>query len=161
MIQADDFRRVTGCFATGVTVTTFPGDDPHGLTVNAFSSVSLDPPLVQVCIDNNTTSYDLLETEGVEAYCVNILASDQKELGEYFANMTDTDESPFETESTRIAETGAKIFEGSLGFVDCSIWKAVPAGDHTIYIGKVEECEILNPEKISLTFFKGEWGKLS
>lgn len=161
MVQADEFRRVTGSFATGVTVTTLPGEPPHGLTANAFCSVSLEPPLVQVCVSNDTTSYDLLENQGVEGYCVNILAADQRELGEYFANMTEMSESPFESNLTSTAVSGAPLFDESLAFIDCTVWDSIPAGDHTFYVGGVEEMGVLNAEKDALTFFQGEWGELS
>jgi flavin reductase (DIM6/NTAB) family NADH-FMN oxidoreductase RutF len=160
MVQADKYRSVTGSFATGVTVTTLPGDPPHGLTANAFCSVSMEPPLVQVCVSTDTTSYELLENQGVDRYCVNILASDQRHLGEHFANMNEMSESPFNVESTSLSESGVPVFEESLAYIDCEVWDSIPAGDHVFYVGEVQEMDVLNPDKKGLTFFKGDWGEI-
>lgn len=161
MVDGDTFRQVLGSFATGVTVVTFPSDPPHGLTANAFSSVSLDPPLVLVCVDHDTESYSLLTEGGIKEFCVNILAEGQQHLGEYFANMRELDESPFDTEETSTAETGTPVFDESLAYIDCTVWDSHRAGDHTIYIGEVAEASILNPDTPALTFFRGQWGTLT
>ncbi|MEF8777074.1 MAG: flavin reductase family protein [Haloarculaceae archaeon] len=158
MVDSESFREAVGSFATGVTVVTFPSEPPHGLTANAVSSVSLDPPLVLVCIDHDTESYDLLEAGDVDEYCINVLAADQQHLGEYFARMTDLEESPFETEATTTAVTGAPILEDSLAYLDCEVWKTVPAGDHTIYVGEVQALSVLEDEAPGLTYFRSEWG---
>lgn len=158
MVDSESFRETVGSFATGVTVVTFPSEPPHGLTANAVSSVSLDPPLVLVCIDHDTESYDLLEEGDVDEYCINVLAEDQQHLGEYFARMTELEENPFEAEATTTAATGAPIFEDSLAYLDCEVWKAVPAGDHTVYIGEVQDLDVLDDETPGLTFFRSEWG---
>jgi flavin reductase (DIM6/NTAB) family NADH-FMN oxidoreductase RutF len=149
-----------GEFATGVTAVTLDGEEPHGITVNAFSSVSLDPPLVLVCLDHGTEAYERLASGAADGYCVNILAADQQILGEAFAGMADEEVTPFAEHPTTTAETGAPVFSESLGYVDCSIHEAVEAGDHTIYIGHVEAAEQLEAEKDALTFFEGEWGQL-
>lgn len=161
MPDAETFRNVMGTFATGVTVVTFPSDPHHGLTANAFSSVSLDPPLILVCIDHATTSYELLESGEVDGFCVNILGAEQQHLGEYFANMTELDENPFDAESTSTRETGAPIFDDALAYVDCTVWETVPAGDHTIYVGEAKAAGVLNESAEGLTFFRGEWGSIS
>lgn len=158
--MVDNFRDVMGNFATGVNVVTFPGGQ-HGLTANAFSSVSLDPPLVLVCVDHGTNSYELLSEGEVDGFCVNMLTADQQHLGEYFANMLDLEKNPFETEDTRTAPSDSPIFEDSLAYADCKIWDDVEAGDHTIYIGEVQEADVLNPDASALTFFRGAWGELS
>ena len=152
-----DLRSVMGEFATGVTAVTLNGEQPHGITVNAFSSVSLDPPLVLVCLDHGTEAHERLQSGDADGYCVNILAADQQILGEHFADMAEEEIDPFTEYPTTTAETGAPIFSESLGYVDCSIHEAVEAGDHTIYIGSVEAAEQLE-DKDALTFFEGEWG---
>lgn len=161
MVDADEFRRVMGNFATGVTVVTLPSDPVHGLTANAVASVSLDPPLALVCVDHDTKTYELLDGGEVDAFCVNVLAGDQQHLGEYFANMTELEENPFEAEATTTAATGAPIFEESLAFLDCTVWDAVRAGDHTIYVGEAQSAEVLEEDAEGLTFFRGEWGTLA
>lgn len=159
MVDTDTFRAVMGNFATGVNVVTFP-ETHQGLTANAFSSVSLDPPLLLICIDHETNSYELIQEEDIDAFCVNMLTADQQHLGEYFASMRDLDEDPFEAEDTRTGATGAPIFEDSLAYADCEIWDEVEAGDHTIYIGEIQEADVLSEDAQGLTFFRGDWGSL-
>lgn len=160
MAEIENLREVMGNFATGVTVVTFENTD-HGLTANAFSSVSLDPPLVLVCVDHDTQSYELLNSGDEDSFCVNILSETQQHLGEFFANMKELKNDPFEAEPTTTASTGATIFEDCLAYVDCTVWDHVPAGDHTIYIGEVQAADVLNKDSKGLTFFRGEWGEIS
>lgn len=159
-VEPDQLREVMGTFATGVTVVTFSSEPVHGLTVNALSSLSLEPPLVLICIDHGTNTYELLEDSDVDGYCVNILHQEQRHLGEYFAGMTELDESPFESEQTQTRETGAPVFEDSLAYLDCSIESAYPEGDHTIYVGAVETAEVQRPDAAPLTFYQGNWGTI-
>lgn len=158
-VDPDRFRSVFGNFATGVTVVTYPVDPPHGITANAVTSVSLDPPLALVCIDHGTRSYELLEGGAVGGFCFNILSADQQRLGEYFADMRDLEPTPFETEPTRVEASGAPIFEDSLAYADCTLHDSFPGGDHTIYVGRVQAAETL-ADGDALTFFRGEWGHL-
>ncbi|MFC3476468.1 flavin reductase family protein [Halobacterium litoreum] len=156
MTDPDDFRRVMGQFATGVTVVTFPpADDPHGITVNAFASASLDPPLVLVCLDHDTRSHELLASGDADAFCVNVLAADQQPVGEHFAGMTDLDE-PFA--GTHAASTGAPVFESALAYVDCTVHSSLAVGDHTVYVGEAADADVLDDTADPLTFFRGEWG---
>lgn len=158
MPDPQTFRQVMGNFAAGVTVVTLPPPH-HGITVNSFASLSLDPTLVLVCIDHDTDTHDRLSGDE-SGYCVNILAADQQPLGEYFAGMVELAESPFETEPIRTAETGAPIFEDAVAYLDCSLYDAFEAGDHTIYVGEVEAAEVVRPEAPVLTYFRGNWGSL-
>jgi flavin reductase (DIM6/NTAB) family NADH-FMN oxidoreductase RutF len=155
-ISEEQIREVMGNFATGCTVVTLPGDPPHGITANAFASVSLDPPLCLVNIDHDTKSHELLSGE-TESFCVNILAEDQQDLAEHFASMTELDEDPFERAEE--AETGAPVFTDSLAYIDCTVDAAHPAGDHTIYVGAIESIEVLDTAS-PLTFFRGQWGTI-
>ena len=156
-VDGDTFRTVMGTFATGVTVMTLP--EPHGMTANAVSSVSLDPPLVLVCVDHDTECYELLEG-GTDAYCLNILAESQRDLGEYYADMLELDADPFESRPTRTEATGAPVFENALGYLDCRVEAAHEAGDHTIYVGCVEAAEVLDADTDPLLFFRGAWTDL-
>jgi flavin reductase (DIM6/NTAB) family NADH-FMN oxidoreductase RutF len=159
-VDSDAFRNVMGHFATGVTVVTLPAERPHGITVNAFASVSLSPPLVLICIDHGTEAYELLEDD-VDGYAVNVLAADQRELGEHFADIVELEPGPFEAEATRTEESGAPIFEDSLAYVDCSVEAAHEAGDHTIYVGRAHSAEVLRPDTDPVTFYTGEWGTVA
>jgi flavin reductase (DIM6/NTAB) family NADH-FMN oxidoreductase RutF len=157
MVDGNQLRTVMGNFAAGVTVVTLP-EPHHGITVNAFASVSLSPPLVLICIDHGTETHERLAGDE-EGYCVNVLADDQQHLGEHFARMAEHGD-PFVDESTRTETTGAPVFEGSLAYLDCSLFDAVEAGDHTIYVGEVEAADALRGEAPALTYFRGEWGRI-
>ncbi|PSQ40751.1 flavin reductase [Halobacteriales archaeon SW_12_71_31] len=164
MVDTDTFRTVMGQFATGVTVVTLPVEPPHGITVNAFSSVSLDPPLVLVCIDHETRAYELLageNGEGVDGYCVNVLTADQRDLGEHFADIVDLDRDPFEADPTRTEVSGAPVFEESLAYADCTVEAAHEAGDHTIYLGRVGSAAVLDADAEPVSFYEGEWGTIA
>ena len=157
MTDSEQFRRVLSQFPTGVTVVTLPSDPPHGITVNAFASVSLDPPQVLVAIDHDTETHELLTTE-LDGFCINILAADQEALGRHFADIEHLEEDPFATATT--AATGAPIFEGVLGYIDCSTAASVDSGDHTIFIGDVESLGVQNPDKPALVYFRSDWDQL-
>ena len=159
-VESDSFRQIMGNFATGCTVVTLPGEEPHGMTANAVSSVSLDPPLCLVCVDHDTTCYERL-SGGTDGYAVNILTEDQRDLGEYFANMTELEQDPFESRSVRTEETGAPIFEDSIAYLDCTVDAAHEAGDHTIYVGRAEAGKLLDAEADPLLFFRGQWDSLA
>jgi flavin reductase (DIM6/NTAB) family NADH-FMN oxidoreductase RutF len=157
-VDGDSFRRIMGNFATGVTVMTLP--EPHGMTANAVSSVSLDPPLVLVCVDHDTECYELLEG-GTDAFCLNILAEDQRDLGEFYADMLDLGTDPFESRPTRTEATGAPVFGNAVAYLDCTVEAAHEAGDHTIYVGRVEAGGVLDADADPLLFFRGEWEALA
>jgi len=157
MVDGDQLRTVMGNFAAGVTVVTL-SEPHHGITVNAFASVSLSPPLVLICIDHGTETHERLSGDA-DGYCVNVLADDQQHLGEHFAGMTEHDD-PFVDEPTRTEVTGAPAFEDSLAYLDCTLFDEIEAGDHTIYVGAVEAAEALRPEAPALTYFRGEWDRI-
>lgn len=159
-LDPDEFRVVMGTFATGCTVVTLPGSPPHGMTANAFSSVSLDPPLCLVCVDHDTETYERLDS-GTEEFCVNVLTADQRDLGEHFANMIQLDEDPFEDRPTTTKATAAPVFEDSIAYLDCTVDAAHPAGDHTIYVGAIQDAAVLHGEADPLTFFRGQWGTIA
>jgi len=155
-----DFRGVMGNFIAGVTVVTFPGDPPHGITVNSFTSVSLEPILISICLDHNSEAYKRLKEGMNDTFCINILAADQKWIGEYFANMGEVEENPFEESITKVLPTGSLYFENSIAYIDCSLYDDVEEGDHTVYMGKVKDAKLLQPEAEVLTYFRGKWGSV-
>ena len=157
MTEPNDFREVMGEFATGVTVVTLPGDPPHGITVNAFASLSMEPPLVLVCLDHGTEAYRLLADGDCDGYCVNILTQEQRHLGEYFAGMSAESTEPFAEEQTRTGVAAAPIFDESLAYIDCTLHDEFEAGDHTIYAGRVEQAEVLQRDGEPLVFYEGNW----
>jgi len=154
-LTKDHFRRVMGQFATGVTVvTTRLGDEMHGLTANAICSVSLEPLLVLVCVDHAADTHPLLEKSGV--FAVNILSEKQEHVSRLFAGPTEEKTGRLEGMGYRTAVTGAPIIEGCLAYLDCRIVAAYPGGDHTIFIGQVEEAEI-SGDGPPLIFFRGRY----
>ncbi len=136
-IEKDFFRQVLGHFATGVTVvTTNSKGTISGLTVNAFCSVSLDPPLVLVCVDLNSNTLPLIR-EG-KNFAVNVLSNKQEYLSRCFATPSIERYENFCHADYVTAVTGAPILEGTLAFVDAHVVAEYPGGDHVIFLGQVE-----------------------
>ena len=158
MVDPDTFRQVMGQFAAGVTVVTLPAPH-HGITVNAFASVSLEPPLVLVCLDHDTEAHARL-ADGAGGYCVNVLGGDQRDLGEHFANMADLEPGPFEAEPTTERASGALSFDAAVAYLDCEVEVAHEAGDHTVYVGAVGDATVQRPDAPVLTYFRGDWGQV-
>jgi flavin reductase (DIM6/NTAB) family NADH-FMN oxidoreductase RutF len=151
----NELRRVMGHFATGVTVvTTHDGAGRcYGLTANAVCSVSLEPPLILVCVDKKAESHPAFGLS--QAFVVNILADGQEDLSRHFA-VSGGDK--FVDLPCRNGRTGAPILEGALAHVECRVVSAHDAGDHTIYIGEVEGAE--GREGHPLLFFRGSYHQL-
>ena len=136
-IEKGFFRQVAGQFATGVTVvTTCSQEKPAGITVNAFCSVSLEPPLVLVCIDLISLTLPIIRESG--SFAVNILTDEQEELSRCFAGSTEERYEHFCHASFHIAATGAPIIDDVLAFIDARVVAEYPAGDHVIFLGQVE-----------------------
>jgi flavin reductase (DIM6/NTAB) family NADH-FMN oxidoreductase RutF len=159
MFDHDELRSILGTFATGVTVITLATDDVvHGMTANAFSSVSLDPPLVLFCADVDTNCHDLVPQ--ANHFAVNILSEEQEWLSNRFAGEHHDMDDPFEDVPSSTAETGAPIIDDTLAFLDCRLHESVEAGDHTVYIGRVEDAALRETESPPLTFFRGDYGTI-
>ena len=154
-IEKNELRRVMGHFATGVTVITSirSSGEMHGLTANAFTSVSLIPPLLLVCIDKKAESYPCFDESKV--FTVNVLAADQEALSRRFA-VTGGDK--FEGVSYKVGANGAPILDGALAFLECKVTQKIDGGDHTIYIGEIEQAE--TKEGKPLLFFRGGYREL-
>lgn len=137
-IDESKFRTAMGYFASGVTVvTTRAGDDLAGLTVSAFCSLSLDPPLVLVCIDRDVSSHDAISSSG--RFAVNILTTEQEELSRRFASRVDD---KFEGVGTTEGVGRVPLITGSLANIECRVRDELPGGDHTIFVGEVDKVEI-------------------
>ena len=148
------FRQVLGHFATGVTVITAMDDDgPVGMSVNSFTSVSLDPPLVAFCVGNRSTTWPRIRARG--RFCVNILASDQEALSRIFAGPP---ASRFTGLGWRPSPSGAPLIDGALAWVEATVEAVHPAGDHTMVIGRVHQLDVAH-EGRPLVFFRGGYGR--
>lgn len=135
-IEKAFFRQVLGQFATGVSVvTTSSRGTVAGLTVNAFCSVSLDPPLVLICVDLSSTTLPFIRESGV--YAVNILTNEQERLSQCFATSTPERHEYFCHANYHRAATGAPILDDVLAFIDARVVAEYPAGDHVIFLGQV------------------------
>ncbi len=158
-MEKGPFRRTVGLFATGITVvTTRSGDVVHGMTANSFTSISLDPTLVLIAVDNGAYMKELLEVSGVFAVCV--LGADQEPLARYFSS-SERPHGPHEFDGIdyRQETTGAPILNGAMAFVDCTVSQSVPAGDHTLYLGEVVDMGVGTPTK-PLLYFRGKYRML-
>jgi len=131
-----EFRRVLGYYATGVTIVTArQGETLAGFTANAFTSVSLDPPLVLVCIGLSNNTLDVIRSSG--AFAINILTADQEELARCFAINGPEKYERFCSATHHREQTGSPILNGSLAWIDCRLFAIHPGGDHLILIGEV------------------------
>jgi flavin reductase (DIM6/NTAB) family NADH-FMN oxidoreductase RutF len=133
-IDTSTFRRACSKFATGITVTTLSGDDgkPHGMTINSFTSVSLRPALVLVCVDLSATMLPLL-TPG-RHFGINVLSAAQKDIAGQFASKV---EDRFHGIPWVTGKTGVPLIRDVLASFECVVDKVVEAGDHVIVVGEV------------------------
>lgn len=147
-----EFRNCMGRFATGVTVVTCKtGDGDHGFTVNSFTSVSLDPPLVLVSVDRKTKAIEHLTGN---AFTINILNDQQEDVAMHFAGR------PKETEPFNWVEGEYTArLEESLAYIECTSWKEYDGGDHVLFVGEVKNFD--HTEKAALTYFSGKFSSLS
>jgi len=137
-IASDDFRLVMGHFVTGVTVVTaLDGDRPFGITVNALSSVSLDPPLVMVALDRRRFLTPIVRAAG--RYAVNILAEDQQDLSDCFAGASvEPGREQFCGAAWHPGQTGLPILDGASAALEVTVVQTFSAGDHDLFIGRVD-----------------------
>ncbi|MEM7526670.1 MAG: flavin reductase family protein [Pseudomonadota bacterium] len=127
-------RRALGAFATGVTIVTTADRSgaPAGFTANSFTSVSLAPPILLVCLAHEAASYELFR--GADTFAVNVLAADQEDIAKVFATRG---MDKFSHVAWRPGERGAPLINGSLARFDCTLYERVTAGDHDILMGRV------------------------
>jgi 3-hydroxy-9,10-secoandrosta-1,3,5(10)-triene-9,17-dione monooxygenase reductase component len=150
------FRTVLSHFATGVTViTALDGDDPIGVSVNSFTSVSLDPPLVLFCIGRNSNTWPRIKAAG--HFTVNILNEDQEDVSRVFATKG---ADRFRRTGWRPGTNGSPILDDCLAYIDCTINAEQQAGDHVIVVGQVRELEVLSPDS-PLIFWRGGYSRLA
>ncbi|MFT5092894.1 MAG: flavin reductase (DIM6/NTAB) family NADH-FMN oxidoreductase RutF [Porticoccaceae bacterium] len=143
-------RRIMGSFATGVTVVTTNSEPPTGLTANAVTSLSLDPPLVLVAVDKKAGSHQAIKDSG--CFAMNILTSKQQGVSNKFATPGPKD---FSDLDIKTAETGAPIIADSLGWVDCKLTEILAGGDHDIFIGEIVAGELNSGDP--LLYFAGKY----
>jgi flavin reductase (DIM6/NTAB) family NADH-FMN oxidoreductase RutF len=158
-ISSEAFRGALRNFPSGVTIVTVKaGELTHGLTISAFASVSPEPPLVTIMIDQRHHAFSLMETEGA-TFAVNILREDQIELSNRFAWVKDEDR--FAMGKWKEGPSGAPVLIDALAWLDCSIYARYPAGTHTIYVGEVQASEVNGTDESPLVYWNQGYRQLN
>jgi flavin reductase len=131
-------RSAMGTFATGVTVVTVGGDDPHGMTANSFTSVSLDPALVLVCVGRNAHMHDKLLADGT-VFGVSVLAHHQEPVARHFANnWRELGAAEFENVDWLPGRlTEVPLVKDAMAAFECQVWRSYDGGDHSIFLGEL------------------------
>ena len=155
MVSKDDFRAAVAHFATGVTVITTVDDEgqPHSMTANSFTSVCMEPPVVLVCVAHGTNTFGFLEKVG--RFGVNILRKEQEELGGYFAKRPEDRQGGVEYSYTP-GKDGVPYLNDSMVFLACHVVGTHVYGDHTIFLGEVDEVQQHESGK-PLMFYRSRW----
>lgn len=153
--SSSDFRQAMGRFATGVTVVTTPHgkDGVHGMTANAFTSVSLDPPLVLVSVDKRANTHRLIPQ--AKRFAINILRRDQRDVSNHFAGKPNTE---VEKKLKYDWQNEIPLLSDCLASVSCCLWANYDGGDHTLYVGEVVGLRV--SEGDPLLFYRGNYGRL-
>ena len=158
MVTADLFRQALGNWGTGVTIVATSGTDgkPYGLTVSSFTSLSFDPPLILVCLDNRISGLQAFKDSG--KFGVSVLGEDQADLSTLFARK----DSVRPPELYFTGKTGVPLITGSIVGIECKNFAMYDGGDHQILVGEVEAVEFgsATEGKGPLLYFRGKYGKL-
>jgi flavin reductase (DIM6/NTAB) family NADH-FMN oxidoreductase RutF len=155
VIEPEQFRTVLGRFASGVTIVTAVSEEGNdlGMTVSAFCSVSLEPPLILICIDRAASMHGALGT--VERFAVSILEETQEALSRRFAA---NEEKPFDGVAITRGLGGIPVLSGTIATMECTVHARHEAGDHTIIVGAVERGDVMEGDP--LIYHRGGYGKL-
>lgn len=141
-------------WTTGVTVLTArDGAQAHGMTVNSFTSVSLKPPLVLVSLERNTRTYGLVDH--TRTFAISILGEHQAELSDHFAGRNSETTNRLDGLPTFTAITGAPILRDNIGYLDCVVVAAYPAGTHTVFVAEVVAAQSANDATPLIYFDRG------
>ncbi|MEI6335497.1 MAG: flavin reductase family protein [Methylococcaceae bacterium] len=157
-VSVDDFKKALQLWASGVTVVTTNSEKfgVQGMTVTAFTSVSVNPPQILVCINDSAESGVGIEESQV--FAVNILNADQQDLSNQFAGGT-SQQQRFENTDWKAGVTGAPILNNTLMSLDCKVVEKVLAGTHWIIIGEVQDCVCRSGEP--LLYYRGAYRQLA
>jgi flavin reductase (DIM6/NTAB) family NADH-FMN oxidoreductase RutF len=153
--ESADFRATMAHFATGVTVvTTRLGQACFGLTVNAFSSISLHPPLILVSLDLKSQTYTMIRQSGI--FAVNILAKGQQQLAMRFASK-DLQRKTFDDIPLTVGETNAPLFQEALAWIECRVAQEYAGGDHVLVLGEVLNIEYHGEQHEPLLYYRSSF----
>ncbi len=153
-IDPIEFRKAAGQFMTGVTVvTTIDGaGERFGLTANSFTSVSLDPPLILICIGNDTSTVKAFEAGN--GFVVHVLSAEQRNVAMQFASKGID---RFEGLDVEEGFNGLPVVSGVLAAFECSLANIYEGGDHLIFVGKVEALRLSDSDSPALGYFRGRY----
>jgi flavin reductase (DIM6/NTAB) family NADH-FMN oxidoreductase RutF len=162
-VDEETYREILANFPSGIAVvTSFDGDDkPNGLTVSAFCAVSLDPPLVLVCIDKDSNTLKAIELSG--GFTVNLLAAGREDIARAFATKDSEKFSTVRWERVQTREAGPVLMDDCVSFAACTLHDSIEAGDHWILVGRVEDGAI-NSDREPLVYGQrrfAAWHELS
>ncbi|GAA1611230.1 flavin reductase family protein [Kribbella sancticallisti] len=160
-IEPQDFRTAMSRFASGITImSTLQDGVAHAMTANAFTSVSLDPPLVLVCVDKGVRMHDAVLDCGY--WAVSVLADGHREIAERFAKSGRDLYSQFDGIDTQPGpKTGCPLIEGALSWLECRTWATYDGGDHTIVVGEVLSLGAGEPtDPAALIYYAGHYRAL-
>lgn len=151
-----DFRQTMGKFATGVTIVTTPkGDGVHGMTANAFMSVSLEPPLVLISVDKRANTHRFIRE--TKCFGINILRDGQTDISNHFAGKPDPKVGQAMTYD-RLADV--PVLSDCLANIACRLWAKYDGGDHSLFVGEVLALQEKGTEDNPLLFFQGTYRKI-
>jgi len=155
MVTSDQFRQVMGTFATGITVVTTRDKDgkPYGLTVNSFTSVSLNPLLVLVCLDLRLSGLQAFKDS--KHFGVSILSEHQEDMSRMFAKKDSERPANVYLEG----KLGLPLLKNSLAAMECETVKIYEGGDHLIFLGEVHHAEVMQPDH-PLLYYRGKYHKV-
>lgn len=155
-VSNEEFRAALGRFASGVTVVTGKSNDgqPFGITVSAFTSVSLNPPLILVCIDKRSSTHEHFAAD--RYFAVNILGEDQELQSRRFASK---DADKFAGVGYATGATGAPLLDGALACLECRVVHTYEGGDHTVVVGEIEATRLGDSKP--LLYFRGGYARLA
>ena len=154
-VTSREFRRACGRFATGVTIASVldAKGTPHGLTVSSFTSVSLDPPLILICLGHGVSA--IHHFRAATHFGINVLAEDQRVLSERFARKG---HDRFDGVAWQPGVTGVPLLPGVLAAIECAVHRTVSMGDHDILVGEMVHAQVNDGEP--LLYFAGGYRKL-
>jgi flavin reductase (DIM6/NTAB) family NADH-FMN oxidoreductase RutF len=138
-VTSEEFRRACGRFATGITIATVLDAEgvPHGLTVSSFTSVSLNPPLILICLGHAVTLIEVFRAACF--FGINVLAADQRALSERFARKN---EDRFNALEWHPGQTGVPLLPGCLASIECAVDRRITAGDHDIFVAEMVSARV-------------------
>lgn len=151
-VSAEDFRSALSRFASGVTVVTTKdaAGRLHGITVSAFCSVSMEPPLILVCIEKTTGSHESLTESGI--FTVNILSANEAQLSDHFASLL---ENKLDGTAHNIGSNGIPYLSNALVNLECRLFRSLDGGDHSIFLGEVENVTVREGDP--LVYFRSDY----